>query len=633
MSSTAVGLVSSTTADHVILDDRYLLPRDCIEGSRALVLLSPVEFEAIKCRGASHPYRCVWACRLDVIREHQLYASARNQERTTSLAREPRFALRLVEPDLQVEMVRREGDTTLPIHETLHLRNMSKRCEFRVKGVHILKGEELSQAVFTLASPTPQQLTTSLVLGPMEDLLLKIHVQPPAHQGIFYQSLVVEVEQLKILRSLRLVCGSAEYVAKYTTEYKEKHGTEDGKAMYLNHLLLSRLKWNKKRKGGADGPAAKRGCVIDEGWAIPGDIRSLLVKPSWQQVLRAEHPYVYEPLSESNYTEKLHTCLYVEELELFRHFQRLSLSQYKLRPVEGSGKDTHRYLVGIQNLKETRPSLMVFDKVLCQQEKGREEKPYQGVVVDLLPNDVVVEMEEDFDAQMHYDVQFLYTRSQIVNHHKAIVLAWKSGRFRSIFPTPEAIGDLDPVLIDVGISPASGQLTLGAAGHPLQLINRALDASQRSVIKNILRGELRTLPYLIRGPPGTGKTTTLVEIMLQVMAHNFDARVLVCTQSNSAANLIASKLVDSGRLRREELVRVVGAQTLKGNVLYASLLPYCASFLASVDGKQGVKMGLTKEELVGFRIVVVTCGLVPEFLVRGVASSHFTHLIVDEAGE
>lgn len=609
------------------------MPRDCVEGSRALVLQSPVEFEAIKCRRASHPYRCVWACRLDVIREHKLFSGARNQERTTSQAREPRFALRLVEPDLQVEMVMREGETTQALKETLHLRNMSKRCEFRVKNVHILTGQELPHPVFTLTSPTPQH---SLVLGPMDDLLLKIHVQPPRHQGIFYQSLVVEVEQLKILRSLRLVCGSQEFVTKYTTEYKEKSGTEDGKAMYLNHLMLSRLKWNKKRKGsGGGGPVAKRGCLIDENWAIPGDIRALLVKPNWQQVLRAEHAYVYEPLSECNYTEKLHTCLYVEELELFRHFQRLSLSQYKLRAVAGSSI-AHRYLVGIPNLKETRPSLMVFDKVLCLRGKGKEgEKPCQGVVVDLLPNDVVVEMEEDFDAQFHYDVQFLYTRSQIVNQHKAIVLAWKSGRFRSLFPATEAIGELDPVLIDVGISPASGQLTLGT-GHEtrhLELTNRALDASQRSVIRNILRGELRTLPYLIRGPPGTGKTTTLVEIMLQVMAHNLEARVLVCTQSNSAANLIASKLVDSGRLRKEELVRVVGAQTIKGNVLYASLLPYCASFLADVDGTRGVKMGLTKEELVGFRIVVVTCGLVPEFLVRGVASSHFTHLIVDEAGE
>jgi superfamily I DNA and/or RNA helicase len=49
---------------------------------------------------------------------------------------------------------------------------------------------------------------------------------------------------------------------------------------------------------------------------------------------------------------------------------------------------------------------------------------------------------------------------------------------------------------------------------------------------------------IIHGPPGTGKTTTLVEIIYETLHR--ETQILVCAQSNAAVDCISEKLVDRG---------------------------------------------------------------------------------------
>ena len=66
---------------------------------------------------------------------------------------------------------------------------------------------------------------------------------------------------------------------------------------------------------------------------------------------------------------------------------------------------------------------------------------------------------------------------------------------------------------------------------------------QAQAVRHILAGTSRPAPYIIFGPPGTGKTVTIVEAMKQVWKHMPTARVLACAPSNSAADLIALRLL------------------------------------------------------------------------------------------
>ena len=75
------------------------------------------------------------------------------------------------------------------------------------------------------------------------------------------------------------------------------------------------------------------------------------------------------------------------------------------------------------------------------------------------------------------------------------------------------------------------------------LYNKRLNPEQRAAVKHMLRGECRKVPYVLFGPPGTGKTTTLLETLLQMMDMPETRRVLICAPTNAAADHIASCLV------------------------------------------------------------------------------------------
>lgn len=135
---------------------------------------------------------------------------------------------------------------------------------------------------------------------------------------------------------------------------------------------------------------------------------------------------------------------------------------------------------------------------------------------------------------------------------------------------------------------------------------------------SVLQGECRPLPYVIFGPPGTGKTSTLVELILQIYTHVEDARILIATQSNTAANVVASRLVKINPDICTKMLRLVSNAVLDKNSLPNELHKYSASIRNRdvdenllIDANECTENGIGKnrnlEYVRDFKIVIGTC--------------------------
>ena len=123
--------------------------------------------------------------------------------------------------------------------------------------------------------------------------------------------------------------------------------------------------------------------------------------------------------------------------------------------------------------------------------------------------------------------------------------------------------------------------------------------------------------------PGTGKTVTVVEAIRQLLAKNPEARILACAPSNSAADLIAQKLLVLGAT---QLFRLNSASRE-----YRSLPTDLRDF-SLVNGDHIFSVP-PLERMMTFRVIVSTCisGGMPYGI--GMPRGHFNHIFIDEAGQ
>ncbi|XP_043713417.1 DNA-binding protein SMUBP-2 [Telopea speciosissima] len=116
--------------------------------------------------------------------------------------------------------------------------------------------------------------------------------------------------------------------------------------------------------------------------------------------------------------------------------------------------------------------------------------------------------------------------------------------------------DLIPVLF--GEKPPS----VSKKSVSFSLFNSNLDHSQKDAISKALSSKDA---FLLHGPPGTGKTTTVVEIILQEVKRG--SKILACAASNIAVDNIVERLVR----HRVKLVRLGHPARLLPQVLESAL--------------------------------------------------------------
>uniref|UniRef100_A0A8C9WQU1 Helicase ATP-binding domain-containing protein n=1 Tax=Scleropages formosus TaxID=113540 RepID=A0A8C9WQU1_SCLFO len=354
-----------------------------------------------------------------------------------------------------------------------------------------------------------------------------------------------------------------------------------------------------------------------------------------RDVLLAQ-PQLTEPLSLSSMRPRFSALLWLEELEDEKELQELRLSCVFLR--KGA---TYLHLE-VPGLAEGRPRLIIAEDE-CGGRGCATSCPF--LYLQVYEEDVSLRVNSEFHSCYMgepLDVEFTLNRLTMRRCHCALEQIRHFGE-NALFPTtlvlqaPQWSGKwatqtktgegtlwrraqrvLWPRFLWLMFhrnSAADESTRCKGVPAPGRFFNSLLNPAQREAVKRILAGECRPTPYILFGPPGTGKTITLVEAILQVYHRLPGSRVLVCTPSNSAADLICERLHDSGFLNAASLVRV-NATCRPEEVV-----------------RQYSQAGEDIRQALFHRIVVSTCSSAGMFYQIRICVGHFTHVFIDEAGQ
>lgn len=155
--------------------------------------------------------------------------------------------------------------------------------------------------------------------------------------------------------------------------------------------------------------------------------------------------------------------------------------------------------------------------------------------------------------------------------------------------------------------------------------NESLNEEQRLAVAAVLKGWHGTAPFVIHGPPGTGKTMTVTEAVWQLYSRDPTATILVVAPSESAADVITERLARYA-VPHEDMLYINSHRRLMAS-LNLAVSRYTRS---DVGGQFTVP---TLDEILSHRIVACTCVMAGVMISLGVRAGHFTHIIADESSQ
>uniref|UniRef100_A0A3B4WP45 RNA helicase n=1 Tax=Seriola lalandi dorsalis TaxID=1841481 RepID=A0A3B4WP45_SERLL len=198
-----------------------------------------------------------------------------------------------------------------------------------------------------------------------------------------------------------------------------------------------------------------------------------------------------------------------------------------------------------------------------------------------------------FKNGTRFSITFVINRMPLCMQHRAAALVYKHRLREVLFPT--------------------GQLS-SHHSHLQRLVGLESNPEQCKAIQHIVAGTAKPAPYLLFGPPGTGKTEALVEAIRQIVKTQPSSTILACAPSNSATDHLCEKIL-AGKIDNHKLYRLYAVHCSVKNI------------------PTNVKVFPPKEELVKYKIIVTTLLNAGRYVTGGIPPGHYTYIFVDEAGQ
>uniref|UniRef100_A0AAX7T4T4 RNA helicase n=1 Tax=Astatotilapia calliptera TaxID=8154 RepID=A0AAX7T4T4_ASTCA len=322
------------------------------------------------------------------------------------------------------------------------------------------------------------------------------------------------------------------------------------------------------------------------------------------------------PLKMKNYSHRFHLLLHLEEIQMEVDIRKYDLLNQTMTQDQGNRKLLKLRVPGVA---ENRPSVLRGDclRVSKSEDTVQPITVYTGYVhrveLDSVKLGFSKKLLQIFISNMKFNVEFTLNRYPLKLQHRAVDLAVKHQLEEVLFPSGAAVASVP-----------MPKLRSGAYLYAL-MFNRQLENNpeQHAAVQRIVAGSSKPAPHLVFGPPGTGKTITVVEAINQVSKADPSAHILACAPSNSACDLLCERLqvnMDSHQIYR------VYANSRDPNS--ESMIKYC-----NWDESKDSFVPPQKEVTMKYKVVVTTMVTAGRLVSGGIPVGHFSHVFVDEGGQ